>query len=318
MRALVCVCVLTILSLGTTVSYAQTTIPADPMDLMPIRLGPIGLQPDPRDYQLRYRRQHLQRRRRPPERLHDDGHPPPPGADAGRQDAAVGCRRDRAGLLPGVRRRAVHRLHGRGACRCRSRVVSALRSGFPARHAGAAQRRAGCARPTHADDARRRHPLRAVAEDRARVRCSKNRARVRRGDVHRRRVAQPDAQLAHQDHRKRPGAVPDAAHDVRRHRVAPDRSLRRVSRARRRHAQNSAVDSHGGARHHSGHAVCRLPSLHAARPADTGLQRTRGQRIDDAHVRRADEGGSHALARRGILVRADRAVLLDDGVPWSS
>ncbi len=45
MRAPACIHVLTILCLGTTVSYAQTVVPVDPLDSMPIRLGPIGLNP---------------------------------------------------------------------------------------------------------------------------------------------------------------------------------------------------------------------------------------------------------------------------------
>ena len=45
MRALACIHVLTILCLGTTVSYAQTTVPVDPLESMPIRLGPIGFNP---------------------------------------------------------------------------------------------------------------------------------------------------------------------------------------------------------------------------------------------------------------------------------
>lgn len=45
MRALACIRVLTILCLGTTVSYAQTIVPVDPLDSMPIRLGPLGLNP---------------------------------------------------------------------------------------------------------------------------------------------------------------------------------------------------------------------------------------------------------------------------------
>ena len=45
MRALACIRILTILWLGTTVSYAQTIVPIDPLDSMPIRLGPIGLNP---------------------------------------------------------------------------------------------------------------------------------------------------------------------------------------------------------------------------------------------------------------------------------
>ena len=69
-----------------------------------------------------------------------------------------------------------------------------------------------------------------------------------------------------QDHRGRPGGLPDAADDVRRHRVAADRSLRRVSRAGRRHVQDPADDSPGGARHHPGLARGRLPPVHRARP----------------------------------------------------
>ena len=45
MRAFVCIGVLTILCISTTVSYAQTVVPVDPLDSMPIRLGPIGLNP---------------------------------------------------------------------------------------------------------------------------------------------------------------------------------------------------------------------------------------------------------------------------------
>jgi hypothetical protein len=45
LRALACIHFLTILCLGTTVSYAQTVPQVDPLDSMPIRLGPIGLNP---------------------------------------------------------------------------------------------------------------------------------------------------------------------------------------------------------------------------------------------------------------------------------
>ena len=110
-------------------------------------------------------------------------------------------------------------------------------------------------------------PARALAEDRARVRRPRRTGLdVRRGHDLRWRAAQPDAQLDHEDHRGRPGAVPDAAHDVLRHRVAPDRSVRRGSGARLRHVQDSADDSHGGAGDHSGLARGRLPPLLGARP----------------------------------------------------
>jgi len=45
LRALTCIGVLTILSIGTTVSYAQTAAAADPLESMPIRFGSIGLNP---------------------------------------------------------------------------------------------------------------------------------------------------------------------------------------------------------------------------------------------------------------------------------
>ena len=45
MRALTCICVLTFLCIGTTVSYAQTIGNEDPLESMPIRLGLLGLSP---------------------------------------------------------------------------------------------------------------------------------------------------------------------------------------------------------------------------------------------------------------------------------
>lgn len=45
MRALTCICVLTVLCIGTTESYAQTTGTTDPLEAMPIRFGQLGLSP---------------------------------------------------------------------------------------------------------------------------------------------------------------------------------------------------------------------------------------------------------------------------------
>ncbi len=45
LRALTCISVLTILCIGTTVSYAQTIGTTDPLESMPIRLGVLGLSP---------------------------------------------------------------------------------------------------------------------------------------------------------------------------------------------------------------------------------------------------------------------------------
>ena len=45
MRALTCICVLTVLCISTTVSYAQTTGVVDPLESMPFRFGPFGLNP---------------------------------------------------------------------------------------------------------------------------------------------------------------------------------------------------------------------------------------------------------------------------------
>ena len=45
LRALTCIGVLTILCISTTVSYAQTSSSADPLESMPFRFGPIGISP---------------------------------------------------------------------------------------------------------------------------------------------------------------------------------------------------------------------------------------------------------------------------------
>jgi hypothetical protein len=45
LRALTCICVLTVLCIGTTESYAQTTSTTDPLEAMPIRFGQLGLSP---------------------------------------------------------------------------------------------------------------------------------------------------------------------------------------------------------------------------------------------------------------------------------
>ncbi len=45
MRAFTCIGVLTILGISTTVSYAQTTSAADPLESMPFRFGLVGLSP---------------------------------------------------------------------------------------------------------------------------------------------------------------------------------------------------------------------------------------------------------------------------------
>ena len=296
MRALACIRVLTILCIGTTVSYAQTTVPVDPLDSMPIRLGPIGLNPTLAMTNF--------------------------GIDDNIFNDATDPKRD---FTMTVTPRLQARLRGgkmllsgtvatglvyyqkfddersidytaQGRVDIDSRVVSALRAGVAARHPGAAQRRAGCAR---AADARRPSPPARVSLLSPKTGFVFD---VRTDRAGRSPKARPSMACSlsqslnstHQDHRGRPGAVPDAADDVRRHGVTADRSLRPVSGAGRRHVQNPADDSDGGARHHPGLARGRLPPLLRARPRDPRLQRTRGKRVADAHVRRADEGGSHA------------------------
>jgi hypothetical protein len=45
LRATTCIGLITILCTHATISYAQTAPPADPLETMPIRLGPLGLSP---------------------------------------------------------------------------------------------------------------------------------------------------------------------------------------------------------------------------------------------------------------------------------
>jgi Putative beta-barrel porin 2 len=45
LRALTCICVLTVLCIGTTELYAQSTGTTDPLETMPIRFGMLGLSP---------------------------------------------------------------------------------------------------------------------------------------------------------------------------------------------------------------------------------------------------------------------------------
>ena len=154
---LTCIGVLTILCIGTTVSYAQTTGPADPLETMPIRLGPLGLNPtlavtnfgiddnifndatDPkRDFTMTVTPR-LQARLRSGKMLLSG-------------TVATGLvyyqKFDDERSIDYAARRA---------CRLRPRVVPALCAGIAARHAGAAQRRAGCARAAHTDDPGGRH-----------------------------------------------------------------------------------------------------------------------------------------------------------------
>ena len=252
---------------------------------MPIRFGPIGLNPTLAITNFGIDDNIFNDADRPPERLHDDGHPPPPGAAAGRQDAAVGDGRDRAGLLQGIRRRTVRSTTpptGRVDVDLGWFQPYALASLLDTRERLNAE--LDVRAPRTQTTARRRDPLRAFPEDRVRGRCSQDRAGVRR--TARSSTACRSARRSTRARRTIEGGLElyltplttfavTASHQTDRFDESPGAELR--------HAQDPAVDSHGGARDRSGLARGRLPSFLGARPRDPRLQRTRGQGIADAH-----------------------------------
>ena len=110
--------------------------------------------------------------------------PRAPGAAAGRQDAA-GRGRVATGLVYFKKfddERSID-YAARGRVDARSRLVSALCPGIAARHPGAAQRRAGCARAADRDDLAVGARPSFSPKTGIRVRCSHDRAGVRRRHV---------------------------------------------------------------------------------------------------------------------------------------
>ena len=102
MRALTCIGVLTVLCIGTD-SFVCADVDfcrSARVDAVPVRPG--RAEPDPGDYQLRCRRQHLQRRDRPEARLHRNRYSPHAGTDEEREGVALGGCGDWSCLLPVV------------------------------------------------------------------------------------------------------------------------------------------------------------------------------------------------------------------------